>query len=420
MDSKISGFYKLDPKERRRVLKDRAGLTDEDMELLENFGALSEKNADDMIENVVSNYELPLGIATNLKVNGKDYLVPMAVEETSVVAACSYAAKLARENGGVEAETTKPEMIGQIQVNGVDKFEEFRKTIMENEERLIKEANAADETLVKLGGGARDIEVRDIDKEGTAVVHVIVDVRDAMGANAVNTMCETIAPTIEDLTNTKTNLRILSNLSDRRLAEAEVSFGFETLQKEKMGGRQVAEAIVGAYEFAVADPYRAATHNKGVMNGMDAVCTATGNDSRALETGVHAYAAKNGYGPVTKWWIEGEKLRGSIEVPVAVGTVGGITSLHPTAELSLKILDVDSSEELAQVMASVGLLQNFAALRALVTEGIQEGHMKLHAKNIAKQAGAEGKEVDKVAERMAEEDRISQDTAEDILKKIRM
>lgn len=415
MNSEISGFYKLTPGERRSVLKERTGLVDSDLRKLEDFGALSEKSADDMVENVVSNYQLPLGIATNLEVDGKDYLVPMAVEETSVVAACSYAAKLARKNGGVEAETTEPEMVGQIQINGVENFEEFRETIKDKEERLIEEANAADETLVKFGGGAREIQVRDIDKEKTAVVHLVVDVRDAMGANTVNTMCETIAPTIEKLTGCKTNLRIISNLADRRLARAEVSFDFETLGKKGMSGKKVAEGIVDAYKFAEADPYRAATHNKGVMNGMDAVCIATGNDFRALEAGVHSYAARGGYGPVTEWRIEDEKLKGKIEVPVAVGTVGGITSVHPLVDISLKILDVDSAQELAGVMAAVGLLQNFAALRALATEGIQKGHMKLHAKNIAKQAGAEGGEVDEVAKRMVEEDEVSQDRAEEIL-----
>ncbi len=418
MNSEISGFYKLEPDERRKILAERTGLSEEELGKLKEFGALEEKDSDDMVENVVSTYELPLGIATNLKVNGKDYLVPMAIEETSVVAACSYAAKLARKNGGVEAETTESEMIGQIQVNGVENFEEFRETVKSNEERLIEEANSADETLVKFGGGAREVEVRDIDKEETAVVHLIVDVKDAMGANTVNTMCETIAPTIEKLTGCETNLKILSNLADRRLARAKVSFDFKTLEKKGISGKGVAESIVDAYEFAEADPYRAATHNKGVMNGMDAVCIATGNDFRALEAGVHSYAAKDGYRPVTEWWIENERLKGKIEVPVAVGTVGGITSVHPLAEISLKILDVDTAQELAEVMASVGLLQNFAALRALATEGIQKGHMKLHAKNVAKQAGAEGKVVDKVAERMVEEDEVSQDRAEEILEEL--
>lgn len=416
MRSDISGFYKLSPEKRRETLKEETSLTEEDMDKLEDFGALGEKDANDMVENVVGAHPLPLGIATNLRVNGEDYLVPMAVEETSVVAACSYGAKLARKNGGVEAETTAPEMIGQIQVNGVESFEEFSKTIKENEERLIDEANAADETLVKFGGGVKEIEVRDIDKDKTAVLHLIVDVRDAMGANTVNTMCETVAPTIEKLTDAETNLRIISNLADRRLARAEVEFSFDSLEREEMSGKEVAESIVDASKFAEADPYRAATHNKGVMNGMDAVCIATGNDFRALEAGVHAYAARRGqYEPVTEWWIEDGKLKGRIEVPVAVGTVGGITSVHPTAEISQKILDVESSQELAEVMASVGLLQNFAALRALATEGIQKGHMKLHAKNIAKQGGAEGKEIEEVARKMVEEDEITQDKAEEIL-----
>ncbi|MFP4045798.1 MAG: hydroxymethylglutaryl-CoA reductase, degradative [Candidatus Aenigmatarchaeota archaeon] len=416
MDSGISGFYKLPPKKRREVLKKRIGLSEEEMERLEEFGALKEETANDLIENVFTNYPLPLGIATNLQVNGKDYLVPMAVEESSVVAACSYAAKLAR--GNVEAEADEPIMIGQIELNGVKNFEEIEEKIMENKDKIISRANSRDSTIIKLGGGAKDLEVRNIPKKDSCVVHLLVNVKDAMGANIVNSMCEDVAPLIEKITNSEVNLRILSNLADRRKTRAEVTIPFDKLEKDKLSGEDVAAGIVDAYEFAAADPYRAATHNKGVMNGMDAVCIATGNDFRALETGVHSHAAKSGsYEPVTEWWIEDGNLKGRIEVPIAVGTVGGITSIHPLAKINLKILDVESAQELAKVMASVGLLQNFAALRALATEGIQKGHMKLHAKNIAKQAGAKGDEIERIAETMIEEGNISQSRAEKIINK---
>lgn len=420
MNSELPGFYKMPLEKRVEILRERADLNEEEVQKLKKFGALPKEDADGMIENVVSSHALPLGIATNLKVNGRDYLVPMATEESSVVAACSHGAKLTRSGEGISVEASKSMMIGQVQLNGVKNVSKIRKTIKRNEEKIKDIANEQDSTLVKLGGGLKEIELRDIKKENTVVLHVIVDVRDAMGANTVNTMCESVAPFIEEVTDGSCNLRILSNLADRRTVRAEAEVPFGKLERDGIGGKKVAEGIVDAYEFAEADPYRAATHNKGIMNGMDAVCIATGNDFRALEAGVHSYAGRGeGYDPLTEWWIENEKLKGRIEVPIQVGTVGGITSIHPTAKISHKILGVDSAQELAELMASVGLVQNLAALRALATEGIQKGHMKLHAKNLAKQAGAKGKEVDKIVERMVEEDQISQARAEEILEGLR-
>ncbi len=418
MNSRVHGFHKKSPEERRKIIKEKTDLSKEQMEKLKKFGTLKEEDSNSMIENVVSNHELPLGIATNLKVNGKDYLVPMVTEESSVVAACSYGAKLTRGGNGIKATSTPPVMIGQIQLNNMKDFKETKKKILENKDKIIKKANERDTKLIELGGGAKDLEVRNIDKEKSAVIHLLIDVRDAMGANTVNTMCESVSPLIEEITNAETNLRILSNLSDKRMVEAKAEIPFKKLEKEETTGKEVAKAIVDAYEFAEADPYRAATHNKGVMNGMDAVCIATGNDFRALEAGAHSYAAKNGYKPITEWRIEKEKLKGRIEVPIALGTVGGITSVHPIAETSLNILDVDSAQELAEVVGAVGLIQNLSALKALATEGIQKGHMKLHAKNIAKQAGARKEEIGKVARRMIEEDDISQKKAEKIIEKL--
>lgn len=420
MKSNISGFHKLTPKERRKKLIENTKLDKKDINKMEKFGILSEEKSDQLIENTVTNYELPLGIATNLKVNDKDYLVPMAVEESSVVAACSYASKLARKTGGIKAQATKPIMIGQIQFNEVADFDSFKQKIIDNKDKIIDKANSRDSTLIDLGGGAKDIEVRNIDKESSAVVHLKVDVRDAMGANIVNSMAEDVAPYIEQITDTEANLKILTNLSDHRIVTAELTIRKEDLAKDEIQGEDVVDGIIDAYEFAYADPYRAATHNKGILNGMDAVCIATGNDFRALEAGAHAYAARNdSYKPLTEWWKNDKgNLRGKIKVPVAVGTVGGITSIHPTAKLSQKILDVETSQELAMVIASVGLVQNLAALKALSTEGIQKGHMKLHAKNIASQAGAKEDQIEKVSRKMIEEDNISQKRAKEILEEI--
>ncbi len=415
--SRIPGFYKLTIDERLRKVKEFAGLTDEELEVIK-YGKLPLEVADQMIENVIGLWPLPFAVATNFLINGRDYLVPMAIEEPSVVAAASNAAKMARESGGFEAEATESIMISQIQVVKIPDLEEAKRTIMAEKEKLLELANEMDPLLVKLGGGARDLEVRTIDTDvgSMLIVHLYVDTLDAMGANTVNTMAEGLAPTIERLTGGKVYLRILSNLADRRLARAKARFA-----KSAIGGEEVVEGIMWAYRFAKYDPYRAATHNKGIMNGIIAVARATGQDTRAIEAGAHSYAAKSGkYTSLTEYWVdENGDLWGSIELPLAVGTVGGVVRVHPIAKLALKILGVQKARELARVMAAVGLAQNFAALRALATEGIQAGHMKLHARNIALAAGATPEEVDRVVEKMIREKRISLERAKEILEEIR-
>lgn len=410
--SRIPGFYQLPVEERIATVAAFAGLTEEEQALLHSLNGLERETADRMIENVVGALQVPLGIATNFLVNGKDYLVPMAVEETSVVAAASNGAKRARVKGGFTARATDPLMIGQIQI--LHPAPDAPDRIAARRQDIIDLANAQDKVLVTLGGGAKEVEVRVLD-EDMLVVHLLVDVRDAMGANAVNTMAEACAPLVEEITHGEARLRIISNLADRRMVEATAVF-----DQEAMGGEEVVDHVLEAYRFAALDPYRAATHNKGIMNGIDAVVVATGNDWRAVEAGAHAYAARDGYAPLTHWekTPEGD-LQGTICLPLAVGIVGGTTKVHPTARVALKILGVQSAGELAEVMASVGLAQNFAALHALATRGIQQGHMRLHAKNIAVMAGAVGEEIDRVAERMVEERAIRVDRAEEILAELR-
>jgi len=403
----------LSPEERLKVVKEFAGLTDEEVEILRNTGSLSMDLADRMIENVIGATHLPLGIATNFLINGKEYLIPMAIEEPSVVAAASNAARMARMKYGFRASADEPVMIGQIQVCKLSNPQEARERILGEKERILEKANEKDPLLVRVGGGAKDLEVRMLETHmgPMLVVHLLVDVRDAMGANAVNTMCEAVAPLIEQLTGGRVYLRIISNLAIYRKARAEASF-----PKEALGGEEVVEGILYAHALAVADPYRCATHNKGIMNGIVAVGLALSNDVRALEAGAHSYAALGGYKPLTTWEREENgDLRGRIELPLAVGIVGGAVGVHPVAKVCRKILGVSSSKELAEVMAAVGLAQNLAALRALVAEGIQRGHMKLHARNIAIAAGAKGKLVDEVVRRMVEEGCIRIDRAREIL-----
>ncbi|MFX1508985.1 MAG: hydroxymethylglutaryl-CoA reductase, degradative [Promethearchaeota archaeon] len=417
--SAISGFYRLSIRERVEKLRAFANLSDEEVSILEAFGALDPATANRMIENVVGSYGFPLGIATNFKINGEDYLIPMVLEEPSVVAAASNAARMARETGGFIATATDPVMIGQIQVADIPDLEKALESLIHQRVNLLKVANAQDPVLVKFGGGARDLQVRKIDTimGPMLVVHLLVDARDAMGANAVNTMCEALAPLIEDFTKGKVYLRILSNLAVHRLARAEAIFPAKAL-----GGPKVVEGILKAYAFAQADPYRCATHNKGIMNGIDAVLLATGQDFRAVEAGAHTYAAtqSGGYQSLTQYeeTAEGD-LRGTIELPMAVGLVGGATRTHPVARLCVKILGVKTATELAQIIVSVGLAQNLAALRALSQEGIQTGHMKLHARNLAVAAGASRDEVDQVAKKMIAEKRVRYDQAEEILAELR-
>ncbi|MEM1569288.1 MAG: hydroxymethylglutaryl-CoA reductase, degradative [Candidatus Bathyarchaeia archaeon] len=415
--SRIAGFYKLSLEDRLRIVAEFADLTEEECNLLRDTGSLELGLADRMIENVIGVMHIPLGVALNFLINGRDYLVPMAIEEPSVVAAASNAAKIARAKGGFQASTTPPIMIGQIQLVKVPDPYGAKYTILVHKEEILSKANEQDPVLVKLGGGAKDLEVRVVESDlGPMVItHLLVDVRDAMGANAVNTMAEAVAPLIEKLTGGKVYLRIISNLAVYRLARAKAVF-----DKGELGGEEVVEGILYAYHFAKSDPFRCATHNKGIMNGIIAVALATGNDTRALEAGAHAYAARTGkYQPLTTWEVNNDgDLVGTIELPLAVGIIGGATRSNPLARVCLKILGVKSACELAEVMASVGLAQNLAALKALATEGIQRGHMKLHARNIAIMAGATGELIDEVADRMVKERIIRVDKAKEILQEL--
>lgn len=415
--SRISGFYKLNSKQRLELVRDFAGLNDEEITVLGNTGSLGEL-ADRMIENVVGSMPLPLGIAVNFVINGKDYLIPMAIEEPSVVAAASNAAKIAGDKGGFQTSSTEPVMIGQIQVTDVPDPSSAKFTILAHKPKILEMANEKDSVLVNLGGGAKDVEVRVIDTIAGAqvIVHLLVNVKDAMGANAVNTMAEAVAPFVEQITGGKVYLRIISNLATHRLAFARAVFA-----KEAIGGEDVVDGVIKAYSFAKSDPYRCATHNKGIMNGIDPVVIATGNDFRAVEAGAHAYASITGqYLPLTHWEKNKDHdLVGTIELPLAVGLVGGATTVHPTAKINVKILGVKTANELAEIIAAVGLAQNFAALRALATEGIQRGHMSLHARNVAIAAGAQGELIDKVAEILVKEKKVRVDRAKEVLEEIK-
>lgn len=414
--SRFSKFYELDLEERLEEVKKFSDLSEEEADIIKKTGALELDNADNMIENTIGTQEIPLGIAVNFKINGKDFLIPMCIEESSVIAAASNAAKKARKTGGFKTESTSPKMIGQIQLTDLNDIEKAEKKIEREEETILKLANK-ESSLKERGGGAEEIKTRTIETDSgeMLIVHLIIDTRDAMGANVVNTMVESISPTIEEITGGEVILRILSNLADKRIAKAKATFS-----KAELGGEKIVDRIIKANQFAKADPYRCATHNKGIMNGIEAVALATGNDTRALEAGAHGFAAKNGsYQPLTSWKKDEEgNLKGMIEVPVPVGIIGGATETNPIAKICLKILDIDSSQELGEIMAAVGLAQNLAALRALASEGIQEGHMRLHARNIATMAGAEGDMIDKVAQKLIDEENISQTRASEILEEI--
>ncbi len=411
--SNIPSFYKLSSDERLKLVAEFAGLSREEVSILRS-GSLPSGSAERMVENVVGVFPVPIGIAVNFLINDRDYLIPMAIEEPSVVAAASNAAKMARQTGGFKATSTESVMIGQIQLVRCPSPREAERRILGAKKEVLDTANQQDPFLVSMGGGAKDLRVRVLPSiTGTMVIaELLVDCKDAMGANVVNTMAEAVAPIMENLSGGRVNLRIISNLADRRLARATTHVSSDTL-----GGEEVVDGIVDAYAFAAADPYRCATHNKGVMNGIAAVCLATGNDTRAIEAGAHAYASRSGhYSPLTVWKKDKEgHLNGSIEFPAALGTVGGITAVHSIAKICLKILGVRSARELGEVMAAVGLAQNLAALRALVAEGIQKGHMSLHARNIAAMAGAQGELIDSVAEKMVQERRIRLDRAREIV-----
>jgi len=422
--SNISGFYRMGIDERLKHVKEFAGLTDEEAIILAKTGALDPAQADRMIENVIGTIPVTLGIATNFIVDGKEYLVPMATEEQSVVAAASNSAKVVRETGGFKTRSTEPIMIGQIQLTHVEDVEKGKEAILAHKAELLEFANSKDPMLVKLGGGARDLEVRIIESiNGPMIInHLLVNCLDAMGANAVNTMAEAISPKIEELTGGKVYLRIISNLAVHRLARAEAVFS-----KELLGGEEVVNGILEAYAFAAADPFRCATHNKGIMNGIDAVVLATGNDYRAIEAGAHAYAAwkEGGYKPLTHYRKnENGDIVGSIELPMAIGLIGGATAVHPTAKACVRILGVKSAAELGGIIASVGLAQNFAAMRALATEGIQRGHMSLHAQNVvamaAEKAGIKPTPelIDKIAPILVKEKKVRMDRAEELIREM--
>ncbi len=415
--SDISGFYKLSLEERQHQIAKLINLKREEVKLLQALGYFTPTQIDTLIENVIGSYQLPLGIALNFRINGKDYILPMVIEEPSVVAAASNAAKIARINGGFQSEEVKSIMISQIQITQLKDIVAAKENLVRNKEKILKIANEQDPLLNKLGGGALDIEIREIDtKKGKMLIlHLLVNVLDAMGANVVNTMAEAVSPYIEEISEGKIYLRIVSNLATHRIAKCKAVF-----DKNLLGGEEVVEGILNAYEFALADPYRATTHNKGIMNGIIALTLATGNDTRAIEAGAHAYASLNGkYKPLTKFKSDSDgNLVGEIEVPLALGIVGGMTKIHPMARLALKILGVKSAEELSQIAAALGLAQNVAALRALAAEGIQKGHMVLHSRNIAKTAGVPDELIEKVANMLVQDKKIRVDYAKEILQKI--
>ncbi|UXO86316.1 hydroxymethylglutaryl-CoA reductase, degradative [Brucella intermedia] len=413
----------LSPAARLAKVADAVSLSNEEADVFSHAG-LPVDLANGMIENVIGVFELPIGIATNFTINGRDYLIPMAVEEPSVVAAASYMARIARKCGGFQTSSTGPLMRAQVQVLKLSDPYSARIRVLQEREAIIAAANAKDKVLISLGGGCKDIEVHlfeDTQVGPMIAVHLIVDVRDAMGANTVNTMAETVAPLIEKITGGEVRLRILSNYADLRLARAMVSLTPEALKTPEYGGERIARGIVEACAFAVVDPYRAATHNKGIMNGIDPIVVATGNDWRAIEAGAHVWASRSGrYTSLTHWEIDAAgNLIGTLEMPMALGLVGGATKTHPAARAALKILGVQTAQELAEVTVAVGLAQNMAALRALATEGIQKGHMALHARNIAIVAGATGEEVDKIATALAANHDVRVDRAKEMLESMR-
>jgi hydroxymethylglutaryl-CoA reductase len=419
--SRLPGFYNLSLQERKKIIQETGLLSDEEIRALSGEAGLSAEQADHMVENVIGTFSLPLGLGLNFVVNGREVLVPMVIEEPSVVAGASFMARLVRQGGGFLAHTTSPEMIGQMQVLDITDLASARLALLEASADLLAEAAELDPVLKKLGGGPRDLQVRIIEASPIGaflVVHLIYDVRDAMGANAVNTACEKLAPRIEALSGGRVHLRILSNLADQRLARVRCTIPLAELAFSEYSAEEVRDGIIAAWAFAAADPYRAATHNKGIMNGVDAVVIATGNDWRAIEAGAHAYAARSGrYTSLSTWNRDASgNLVGTLEMPMAVGTIGGATKVHPSASLALKLMGVESASQLSEIIVSVGLAQNLAALRALATEGIQRGHMSLHARQVAIAAGAQGDQINRLAEQLVIEKTVRIDRAEAIIK----
>jgi hydroxymethylglutaryl-CoA reductase len=416
-DSSISKFFEKSRKERLDIVKNFSDLSDEEIKILENTdGGISFEKADKMVENAIGTFSLPLGIATNFKINGKDYVIPMVIEEPSVIAAASKGAKVARVLGGFEVKADESFSVGQIQMLNVDIPTSIEK-IKESSNKILEIANSKSNTLSKMGKGAKEVSCKKIDTPSgeMLIVELLIDVGDAMGANITNTMCEAVSPFLEKIIGGKALLRILSNYSTRRIARAKAVF-----EKEAVGGEKVVDNIILAYEFADNDVFRAVTHNKGIMNGTIAVANATGQDSRAIEAAANAYAARTGQYRSLSTWSKDENgnLVGSLELPLSVGIVGGIANVHPVAKVCNKILGVLSAQELASIMTAAGLAQNYSAIRALSTEGIQKGHMRLHARNLAAAAGAKNEQIDKIVQQMIEENNISLDKAKDLVKKI--
>lgn len=416
-------FYNLTLAERLQRIGEQAGLSTEELAALSGAAGLQPEQAEAMVENVVGVYALPLGIAQNFVVNGREVLVPMVIEEPSVVAGASFMARLAKSGGGFFAQATAPEMIGQLQILDTVNSHEARLRLLEKKAELLAEASEIDPVLKRLNGGPRDLEVRLIEQSPIGpflVLHLIYDVRDAMGANVINTVLEHLAPHVAEIAGGRVLLRILSNLADRRLARVRCTIRLSELKFAEFPAELLRDNIIAAWAFAEADPYRAATHNKGIMNGVDAVVLATGNDWRAIEAGAHAYAARSGrYTSLSTWGKDGEgNLVGTLEMPMAVGIVGGATRVHPAARAALKLMGVKTAADLAEIIVSVGLAQNLAALRALASEGIQRGHMALHARQVAIAAGASGEQINHIAGRMVAENKVHITRAEELLKEI--
>ena len=424
MKKKEKKFYQLTISERLAHLKGDGSLSDADVKALSGSPGLTSEQADHMIENVVGTFALPIGIAQHFLINGREVQVPMVIEEPSVVAAASFMARLIRSGGGFSASATAPEMIGQIQILDVDDLDQAVHRLEEATPELLEKAAQADPLLVKMGGGPRDITLRKIKDSPIGaflVLHLVMDVRDAMGANAINTALERLTPLVESITGGRALLRILTNLADRRLARAECTIPVEVLAFGEYSGEMVRDRIIEAWVFAASDPYRAATHNKGIMNGVDAVVLATGNDWRAVEAGAHAYAARSGKYASLSTWSNGAhgELVGRLEMPMAVGTVGGATRVHPAAAAVLKLMGVKTAVDLAEIIVSVGLAQNLGALRALATEGIQRGHMSLHARQVAVAAGVPQEWIRPIVEQMVKEGNIHVGRAMEIMEKWR-
>lgn len=418
--SRLSGFYDLGREERFAALRAATGISDEALNALSGQAGLDAATAAMMVENAVGVFGLPLGLALNFVVNGREVIVPMAIEEPSVIAGASYMAKLVRAGGGFEAEADPPHMIGQVQLLEIGDLDAAAQAVEAESDRLLGILQGMHPAIQDLGGGPQGLEVRPLQQTARGpmlIVHIIYDTRDAMGANAVNSAAERVASELETLTGGRAHLRILSNLADRRLARARCRVPTQELAFQDYSGAQVRDGIIDAWAFAEADPYRAATHNKGIMNGVDAVVIATGNDWRAVEAGAHAWAAGSGrYKPLSRWWQdENDDLRGEIELPLALGTVGGATRVHPAAKAALELMRVETAAELAEIVAAVGLAQNLAALRALATEGIQRGHMRLHARQVALAAGASTEQVDRIARQLIEEDAVRPERAQELL-----